>query len=44
LFEVEEKTIVLNWENTKYRWIVPEKIARYKTVPKLKDVIEEVLK
>ncbi len=44
LFEVEEKNIKLNWENTEYRWITPEKIRRYKTVPKLKEVIEEVLK
>ncbi len=44
LFETEEEKIQLNWENTEYRWIKPEKIVKYKTVPKLKDVIEEVLK
>ncbi len=44
LFEVKEDKIQLNWENTEYRWILPEKIANYKTVPKLREVIEEVLK
>lgn len=44
LFEVQEENIKLNWENIDYRWILPEKITKYKTVPKLKEVIEEVLK
>jgi 8-oxo-dGTP pyrophosphatase MutT (NUDIX family) len=44
LFETEEGNIQLNWENTEYRWILPEEIGNYKTVPKLKDVIENVLK
>ncbi|KYK36101.1 MAG: NUDIX domain-containing protein [Theionarchaea archaeon] len=44
LFEVEEENIKLNWENIEYRWITPEKIRKYKTVPKLREVIEEVLK
>lgn len=43
LFEVKTGDIQLNWENIKYRWILPEKIVNYKTVPKLKEVIEEVL-
>lgn len=44
LFEVEEENIQLNWENVEYRWILPEKIIKYRTVPRLKEVIEEVLK
>lgn len=43
LFEVKEVNIQLNWENTTYRWILPKDITRYKTVPKLKEVIDEVL-
>lgn len=43
LFEVKTGDIQLNWENIKYRWILPEKIVNYKTVPMLKEVIEEVL-
>jgi 8-oxo-dGTP diphosphatase len=43
LFEVKEDNIRLNWENINYRWILPKDITRYKTVPKLKEVIEEVL-
>ena len=43
LFEVKTRDIQLNWENIEYRWIVPEKIVKYRTVPKLKEVIEDVL-
>ncbi len=43
LFEVNKDNIDLNWENIEYRWIKPEKVIEYKTVPKLKEVIEEVL-
>ncbi len=43
LFEVNAEDIRLNWENTEYRWIRPEEVTNYRTVPKLKDVIEEVL-
>ncbi len=44
LFEVEEENVQLNWENVEYRWILPERIIKYRTVPRLKEVIEEVLK
>ncbi len=44
LFEVNTENISLNWENTEYKWINPEEITEYKTVPKLEEVIEEVLK
>ena len=43
LFEVKEEKIQLNWENVEYRWINPHDITKYKTVPKLKEVLEEVL-
>jgi 8-oxo-dGTP pyrophosphatase MutT (NUDIX family) len=44
LFEVESDNITLNWENKEYKWILPEEIDKYDTVPKLKEVIKEVLK
>ena len=44
LYEVADKKITLNWENTEYRWIKPHEIKRYRTVPQLIDVIEEMLK
>jgi hypothetical protein len=44
LFEVNTDDIQLNWENTEYRWILPEKIENYKTVPMLKEVMDEVLR
>ncbi|MBU7016425.1 MAG: NUDIX domain-containing protein [Theionarchaea archaeon] len=43
LFEVKDENIQLNWENTEYKWINPGKITQYRTVPKLKEVIEAVL-
>jgi len=43
LFEVKEEKIQLNWENVEYKWINPQDITQYKTVPKLKEVLEEVL-
>ncbi|MBU7032336.1 MAG: NUDIX domain-containing protein [Theionarchaea archaeon] len=42
LFEVKTKTITLNWENTQFKWIRPDRIVNYDTVPKLREVIEEV--
>ncbi len=38
LFEVEsDNEVELNWENTEYRWVSPEKIKELDTVPKLWD-------
>ena len=42
LFEVKTKTITLNWENIQFKWIRPDRIVNYDTVPKLREVIEEV--
>ncbi|MGC1121640.1 MAG: NUDIX domain-containing protein [Candidatus Methanofastidiosia archaeon] len=43
LFEVNCSGIRLNWENTEYRWILPEDITEYETVPRLKETVESVL-
>ena len=32
----------LNWENTEARWIAPEELARFETVPRLGDTWEKV--
>ncbi|MBU6996670.1 MAG: NUDIX domain-containing protein [Theionarchaea archaeon] len=43
LFEVNCSEIRLNWENTEYRWVHPEEIGTYETVPRLRETIESVL-
>ena len=36
--------IKLDWEHKEYRWIRPEEISNYETVPKLKETFEKVSK
>ena len=35
--------IRLDWENLEMRWILPEEIVQFQTVPALKEVLERVL-
>ena len=39
LFRLKTGTINLNWENSEYRWILPEEIHEYDTVPSLGKVL-----
>ena len=39
LFDVYDDTVHLNWENEEYRWIKPENITKYDTVPKLDEML-----
>ena len=43
LFTVKESQIKLNWENSEYRWIGPDEIPKYKTVPSLDKVLARLL-
>lgn len=44
LFELKENKIInLDWEHLEYKWIDPSNISHFKTVPRLKDVILELL-
>jgi len=43
LFEVKNRTIQLNWENSDYRWINPEEISNFETVPSLDRVLLNLL-
>ncbi len=43
LFYVENPQIRLNWENTDYRWIKPNEIDNFDTVPSLKEVLFSLL-
>lgn len=39
LFETKTQEISIDWEHTEYKWIKPEEIHKYKTVPKLKEAL-----
>ena len=42
LFEVHEENIRLDWEHTEYKWVDPDELQLYETVPKLREVFERV--
>ena len=45
LFAVHEPDkIVLDWENKEMRWILPEEMVQFQTVPMLKETLERVIK
>ncbi|RLF51112.1 MAG: NUDIX hydrolase [Thermoplasmata archaeon] len=43
LFEAKRGDVKIDWEHTEYKWIYPEEIVKYETVPKLKEVIFNLL-
>jgi len=44
LFELNSrKQITLDWENEEFCWVIPEKMADYKTVPMLIEALNQVL-
>ena len=43
LFTTDKPRIKLNWENSDYRWISPDEISKYKTVPSLDKVLARLL-
>jgi 8-oxo-dGTP pyrophosphatase MutT (NUDIX family) len=43
LFALTTPEISLNWENVAYKWIVPDEIYQYKTVPHLDEVLFNLL-
>ena len=44
LFSTKTQDITLDREHIEYKWIVPEDIENYKTVPELKKTIKSVLR
>jgi translation initiation factor 2B subunit (eIF-2B alpha/beta/delta family) len=42
LFNIYEQTIRLDWEHTEYRWVDPNELHSYETVPKLEEAFERV--
>jgi 8-oxo-dGTP pyrophosphatase MutT (NUDIX family) len=45
LFEVEDKSpqIVIDWEHRDWRWVEPEELKRFATVPRLVETLERCL-
>ncbi|MDH3313197.1 MAG: NUDIX domain-containing protein [Nitrosopumilus sp.] len=43
LFEAENPTIELNWENSQFEWIDVEELGNYETVPSLEKVLFNLL-
>ncbi len=44
LFSTTKKNIKIDWENGEYKWIFPDEITKYQTVPGLKEIIHKLLK
>jgi translation initiation factor 2B subunit (eIF-2B alpha/beta/delta family) len=42
LFEARSKAVKLDWENTEYKWVSPNELGSYETVPKLKETFDRV--
>lgn len=43
LFSGRNLKVTLNWENSEYRWATRDEISKYKTVPRLNDVLVSLL-
>ena len=43
LFDAPSRRVRLDWENVEHRWIRPEELHRFETVPRLMDVVAAVL-
>ncbi|MDH3360851.1 MAG: NUDIX domain-containing protein [Nitrosopumilus sp.] len=43
LFESHNSTIILNWENSDFKWIKVEELKDYETVPSLQKVLFNLL-
>jgi len=43
LFDAPSRRVHLDWENVEHRWIPPEELHRFATVPRLTDVVAAVV-
>jgi 8-oxo-dGTP pyrophosphatase MutT (NUDIX family) len=43
LFKMQSSEVLLNWENSTYKWISPDEISQYETVPNLDEVLLNLL-
>jgi 8-oxo-dGTP pyrophosphatase MutT (NUDIX family) len=44
IFSTTKKNIEIDWEHVDHKWILPEEITNFQTVPKLKEVFESTRK
>jgi ADP-ribose pyrophosphatase YjhB (NUDIX family) len=44
LFRVRSPTIKIDWESVEAKWILPEEMDKFDTVPMLKEALERVLR
>ncbi|MFX1294969.1 MAG: NUDIX domain-containing protein [Promethearchaeota archaeon] len=42
LWDIKTNQIQLDWEHINYKWIAPSEIKNFKTVPKLREVYDQV--
>ena len=43
LFKTKTSKIRLNWENSEYKWIFPDEVSNFESVPKLKEILCSLL-
>lgn len=43
LFDVKNRTVKIDWEHQSLEWIVPDDLARFKTVPGLNEIVCKLL-
>lgn len=43
LFDTNSILISMDWEHEEYKWIAPREIDKYRTVPRLKDVVNQLI-
>jgi predicted aconitase with swiveling domain/8-oxo-dGTP pyrophosphatase MutT (NUDIX family) len=43
LFDTSNRQVRLDWENVEHRWVRPEELERFESVPRLVDVVAAVL-
>lgn len=44
LFDVAQHDVFLDWEHVEHRWIGPERLGEYETVPKLEEALKSALR
>lgn len=42
IFNVKKDRIEIDWEHTEYKWILPQDITKYDTVPHLKEIVSKI--
>jgi hypothetical protein len=43
LFDLKDRSVRMDWEHQTLEWIVPEDVAKYQTVPGLREIVCKLL-